>query len=94
MGARLQGLLRADDLLARLGGDEFAFLVQVASASEVESLAERVRHTLRQPVVLDGAELHLDVSVGTALADGEDVAALLERADRAMYAVKCAAQHR
>ena len=90
MGARLQGLLRAGDLLARLGGDEFVFLVQVKCAQEVERLIERIRHTLRQPVALDSLELRLEVSVGAALLNqaGGDVAALLERADRAMYAVK------
>ena len=124
MGARLRGLLRSGDLLARLGGDEFVFLVRVENARAVESLVERVRHTLRQPVALGGVELRLSVSVGTALASEsgdaafdttafdttaldtaaldttafdtavsgnatpDDVAALLETADRAMYAAK------
>ena len=94
MGARLRGLLRSGDLLARLGGDEFAFLVRVEDVRAVERLTERIRRTLRQPVALNGAELHLSVSVGTALAPEsgdagpDDVAALLETADRAMYAAK------
>ena len=104
MGARLRGLLRSGDLLARLGGDEFAFLVRVDGAQALESLVERIRHTLRQPVALDGAELRLSVSVGTALtselgdaaaddavprdAVPSDIAALLEQADRAMYTMK------
>ncbi len=89
MGARLRGLLRSGDLLARLGGDEFAFLVQVSGEREVEALLERIRHTLRQPVMLDGAELRLEVSVGAALAStADDLTGLLEQADRAMYAAK------
>ena len=95
VGERLQRLTRASDLLARLGGDEFVFLLQGVSESGVTALVRRVRHTLRQPVMLAGTELHLEVSVGAALfpeLEGEklegDIKALLAKADQAMYQVK------
>ena len=95
VGARLQGLVRSGDLLARLGGDEFAFFLQTASHKGVAGLVKRIHQVLRQPVVLDGAELQLGVSVGVALShvgngagDTADLATLLNAADRAMYAVK------
>jgi diguanylate cyclase (GGDEF)-like protein len=91
LGPRLAGVLRPGDVLARLGGDEFAVVLGPGSdATHAQSVAARIRDTLRTPFQLDGVELHLDVSIGIALcADhASTVAGLLQCADVAMYEAK------
>ena len=88
---RLRGALRADDTLARLGGDEFAVLL--ADGDDPAPVADALVSALRDPVVLDGREHVVRMSVGvTTVAAGTapspDVDALLAQADTAMYAAK------
>ena len=66
-----------------MGGDEFAALVAVESAGEARAAGERLRAAVAR------AGLGVTVSVGVALpTPGEPDAALLQRADRALYHVK------
>jgi diguanylate cyclase (GGDEF)-like protein len=91
VGPRLAGVLRPGDVLARLGGDEFAVVLGPGSdATHAQSVAGRIRETLRTPFRLDGVELHLDVSIGIALCPdhASTVAGLLQCADVAMYQAK------
>ncbi len=87
---RIEGTLRAEDLLARLGGDEFAVLTGDGDRANAASLAERLVETLRTPFELESVRLHIDASVGIALApdDATDPVQLLRRADVAMYRAK------
>jgi diguanylate cyclase (GGDEF)-like protein len=82
---RIRGQVRSSDLCARLGGDEFAVLGEGLSSVE----AERIEYALREPIVVDGAVVHVGASVGMASTaeciDGDD---LLSRADHAMFTVK------
>ena len=88
---RLQGLVRAGDVVARWGGDEFAILQRsVADASQAGELAEQILREIRRPVFIDGYEVIVGVSVGSANApkDGETPEAILSNADMALYAAK------
>jgi diguanylate cyclase (GGDEF)-like protein len=87
---RLQQGVRPLDHVARLGGDEFAVLVFDADEDEVRSVAERIRETVLDPIVLDGLSLDIDLSVGIAMSPdhGLDGTVLLQRADVAMYVAK------
>ena len=87
---RLEGRLRAGDLLARLGGDEFAVLLRHADHAEAEAVAHDLVVQLLEPFRVDDLKIHTDVSVGVALYPdhGEDFSALLRRADAAMYRAK------
>ncbi|HTZ76664.1 MAG TPA: sensor domain-containing diguanylate cyclase [Stellaceae bacterium] len=83
---------RSADLVARLGGDEFIVWMQGINAVVAET---RARAILRAFGVLTprigSAEHPLSVSMGLALYDpqsGESPAALIVRADEAMYAAK------
>jgi diguanylate cyclase (GGDEF)-like protein len=79
----LQGALRRGDRLFRVGGDEFAALIAVESAEQARAAGERLRAAVAR------AGLGVTVSVGVALPQvGEPDAALLQRADRALYHVK------
>lgn len=78
----LSGALREQDQLYRIGGDEFAAVLAVHSAGEALAVGERLVAAAR-------AELAVSISVGIAMAaHGEQTVAVLERADRALYAVK------
>ncbi|MEA2279207.1 MAG: hypothetical protein QOI62_41 [Solirubrobacteraceae bacterium] len=79
----MAGALRRGDELFRIGGDEFAALVSVRSAAEAADAAGRLRDAVNV------ARLGVTVSVGVAVPHaGEPDAALLARADRALYTVK------
>jgi predicted signal transduction protein with EAL and GGDEF domain len=89
---RIQGCLRADDVLARLGGDQFAVLVRTADATTAETTARRVLNVVAQPCSLDGAQFTLTCSIGVALAPshGRTADELVRHAEAAMRAVKSA----
>ncbi len=83
---------RSADLVARLGGDEFVVWMQGINATVAET---RARAILRAFGVLTprigSAEHPLSVSMGLAIYDpasGEPPAALVARADHAMYQAK------
>ncbi|TFD04376.1 EAL domain-containing protein [Cryobacterium sinapicolor] len=90
VGRRLQGGLRPGDLLARLGGDEFAILLEHTDQVEAEAVAGRLRATLADPFTLEGISLQTSASIGIALYPdhGDDLTALLRKADMAMYKAK------
>ena len=91
IGKRLTMQLRDGDTVARLGGDEFGVLLpRVNDEGAALAVAEKVRHALRDPFVLEGISLDVDASVGVALYPdhGLDVETLLQRADVAMYLAK------
>jgi diguanylate cyclase (GGDEF)-like protein/PAS domain S-box-containing protein len=89
--ARLRGVARRSDLVARLGGDEFAMVVRgVSSQTDIRPLLERICASLRDPLMTNGVRLSLRASMGVAFApqDGQDVDALMNHADIALYAAK------
>jgi diguanylate cyclase (GGDEF)-like protein len=88
---RLQGLVRETDIVARWGGDEFAILQRPAvDAGQAGELAEQILREVRRPVFIDGYEVIVGASVGSASApkDGETPEAILSNADMALYAAK------
>jgi diguanylate cyclase (GGDEF)-like protein len=100
---RLRRTLRASDVLARYGGEEFVTVLPDADRDTALEIAERCRIALsREPVRLQSGQ-HVTVtgSFGLALLAVEpdasgprDAAALLRRADRALYAAKGAGRNR
>ena len=89
----LRGHTRPGDLLARLGGDEFAVWMDGADHFAAAERAEMLRcNAARAFADLAGGDgPPLSMSIGIAArwpGQGEDIEALLGRADQAMYAVK------
>jgi diguanylate cyclase (GGDEF)-like protein len=79
----MRGALRRGDQLFRIGGDEFAALLAVESETEAFEGAARLRAAVNE------ARLGVTVSIGVAVPhEDEPDAAVLARADRALYAVK------
>lgn len=82
--------VRAEDTPARYGGEEFAVILRRASAPQAAEVAERVRRAVASiPPDRLGVDLPVTVSVGVATAEQEeDISAVIERADRALYVAK------
>lgn len=83
--------LRADDIVVRQGGDEFLVLLPKAELSAAVSAANRIRGAFQALVQAEmGSDIGPTLSIGVA--DGrvgaEDNAALLQRADEAVYRSK------
>ena len=90
LGGRLREMAGADALVARWGGDEFVIVRPGAmEASAARALADEVGTRIRRPLVWRDAVLTVTGSIGLAEgAAGEGLAALIERADQALYAAK------
>jgi diguanylate cyclase (GGDEF)-like protein len=84
--------LRPTDLCARYGGEEFVVILTGLPADVARNVAERIRTTVSGTDVMtyDGNLLPpVTVSLGVAdAAPDEDSAALLKKADKAMYRAK------
>jgi len=87
--------LRPQDLLGRIGGEEFLVLLPDVSLAEVQRVAERVRNMIANRA-LPGMSHPVTISIGcTCLRDNDaDLAALIQRADGALYRAKGAGRNR
>lgn len=87
--------IRETDEICRYGGEEFVVTLPGAQAEGARFVIDRMRGLLeRTPLVLKQGELVLHYSAGVAeLQSGEDVEALLKRADEAMYQAKSAGRN-
>ncbi|MFV0317650.1 MAG: EAL domain-containing protein [Microthrixaceae bacterium] len=79
--------------VGRIGVDEFLLVLSERSSglafdTAIRELADRVRTSITEPVLVEGLELHLTASVGAARGpdDGTTTAALLTAADKAVRA--------
>jgi diguanylate cyclase (GGDEF)-like protein len=85
---RIDESLRSADTAARLGGDEFAVLLEdLGGTDEAVMVAERITAALAAPVVVQGHEVYVKVSVGIAVGR-QEASELLRQADVAMYRAK------
>lgn len=103
---RFRGVMRDSDRLARFGGDEFVmFIDRVAIGGEdtptgafvdPAAVADRLRSSVMEPMLIDGHELVVTASIGFAVNAGEDLTAddLLRDSDAAMYRAKAAGRDR
>jgi diguanylate cyclase (GGDEF)-like protein len=91
VGRLIAAAVRRSDLVGRLGGDEFlAVLLGIGPAHQALQIAEDIISRLGMPIDLQGTPVRVGASIGVALSAGteDSPAALLRRADAAMYASK------
>lgn len=88
---RILACVRASDTVARLGGDEFTvILTDIGEPGSVERVARDVAAVLRRPFDLGGSLVEVSASIGIAIGpdDTNEPAALVQKADHAMYMAK------
>jgi diguanylate cyclase len=88
---RLESVVRQSDTVSRHGGDEFLVLMaEISQPSDAALIAEKILSALAAPSRIANHLICLSASLGIALfpEDGDDAAALITRADAAMYSCK------
>jgi diguanylate cyclase (GGDEF)-like protein/PAS domain S-box-containing protein len=91
VGRVIAAAVRRSDLVGRLGGDEFlAVLIDVGPPQQTLQIARDIIARLEAAIDLQGTAVRVGASIGIALSAGHEdsPAALLRRADAAMYASK------
>lgn len=91
VGERLDHAFGGPGLVGRLGGDEFIIiLTDAVDAADLDAEISGIFGALCRPARIDALHLSLDASVGYARRrdQAEDAAALLKRADEALYDAK------
>jgi diguanylate cyclase (GGDEF)-like protein/hemerythrin-like metal-binding protein/PAS domain S-box-containing protein len=92
-GEIARGCLRLTDLLGRWGGEEFALLLPDTGPGSAGVVAERLRASLEQFAFPGGIRVTASMGV-VGCRPGEDFAALMGRADAAMYRAKQTGRNR
>ena len=94
LAQQLQSTLRKSDTLFRYGGAVFGMIMQTTSEQEANIAAERLRISVSQHALLNGA-VRLTFSIGVAVYSTEewkfrqmDVSEMMRRADQALNAAK------
>lgn len=91
---RIPKVLREDDMVCRFGGDEFVILLTFIDHPRMlaSKIARKLIETIQKPIRLQsGQEITVGCSIGVAFAwpkKKEEIEALLEKADAAMYQAK------
>jgi diguanylate cyclase (GGDEF)-like protein/PAS domain S-box-containing protein len=88
---KLRSHIRAADVAARLGGDEFVLLLEdIDGPEKAVAVAERVLADCQTPLMIQGHEVLIGVSIGIAMGNARyhEAADLIRDADIAMYRAK------
>ncbi|MGZ8274306.1 MAG: diguanylate cyclase domain-containing protein [Burkholderiaceae bacterium] len=88
VAVRLHASIRASDTACRYGGDEFVVLLpELEGRRSALATARKIRTRLAAPYVVDGSEITVTASIGTAVypVDGNEYGELMRVADESMY---------
>ncbi len=91
VAARLRSRLRGEDVINRFGGDEFVVVLpHLHEPGSAIQVAERLLHSLVEPLDLGTTEVYMSASIGIAVYpdDAPGLESLLKSADAAMYQAK------
>jgi two-component system cell cycle response regulator len=91
-GARIRKSVRGIDLACRIGGEEFVIVMPETDLAVAGMVAERLRRRIAaEPFPINGGEpIAVTISIGIAAltAPADSAAAILRRADQALYRAK------
>lgn len=90
-------VLRQADISGRLGGEEFAACLPETGIDGAENLAERLRMSIAMEIMdSPGGTLSVTISLGVTemVTGGENLDAILKRADNALYRAKDTGRNR
>ena len=90
VAARMQSAVRDFDTVGRYGGEEFIVVLENTTLGRAQEIAERIRLRVGgSPVHIDDLKIPITISQGLSVArQGDDIDALISRADAALYAAK------
>jgi diguanylate cyclase (GGDEF)-like protein len=98
LGEQLRKFVRGADTVFRYGGDEFVAVLSPSDLPTAQSVAERIRQSVEQMSFLseDGLDIRFTVSIGVALypEHAKSKKAVIDAADKAMYAAKKTTRNR
>jgi diguanylate cyclase (GGDEF)-like protein len=92
VGARLQSMVRSEDVVARGEGDEYLLLfTDPGDAHTLTQMAQRVIDTIREPFLLEQGEIELSCSIGVSQYPEEpNPQRLVDHANEAMLTARSA----
>lgn len=88
---RLRSRVRQVDTIARTGGEEFTIVVgSLRNRGGAETVCHGLLQVFQEPIMVDGIELKVTISIGAAMYpdDGVDAEELRRRSDQALYEAK------
>jgi diguanylate cyclase len=96
LAALVTQTLRATDLVARYGGEEFVVLLPQTPIEQAQAILTRLQRKLSSGLFLhEDKDVFVTFSAGvTGCGAGENLEAILERADRALYEAKRTGKNR
>jgi two-component system cell cycle response regulator len=100
LSQRIARNVRPFDLVARYGGEEFVVVMPETPMAVAAAVAERLRHAIADdlfasPELPAGVPVTISIGVAATLKGGDDSsAALLKRADDALYTAKRTGRNR
>jgi len=96
VGSLLIASLRAADIIGRYGGDEFLVGMPGCDLDHGVAIAQKIRDSIEKRCGVGVSGLRVTVSIGVATfeARSDDIAEILNEADKALYAAKSAGRNR
>lgn len=90
IAARIQQLVKGSDVVARLWADQYAMLLRDADQNAAQATVQRVIDALREPILIEGTRLDIDISAGAILYSSSqaDAGCLLRFAGMALATAK------
>lgn len=85
---------RSGDLVARLGGDEFMVVLPKTTLAGAAIFAERLRLSVAQTRIEDCSSLTLSIGIARMPDHGDEIEAVMQAADRALYDAKQSGRNR
>lgn len=93
----IEDVCRGTDMIFRYGGEEFAVLLSATGAAGALITAERIRRSVEKLTIKqDGLSIKATISLGVSACSyaQEPLAAVIDRADQALYNAKHAGRNR